>query len=127
MPSRHPRATARARGRYGTAYAIGWDGSGHEDPVVDEPLGDLLALRVEAAVLEVLGELELDVGLAVAVLLDADDRPAAEALDVAEVVDEVLARDDIDLVVDDEDDVGLEGQRRRAAQVVRAHPVSRGE
>ena len=64
---------------------------------------------------------------AVAVLLDGDDGPAAEALDAAEVVDEVLARDDVLLARQDEDEVGLVGEGRGAPQVAGAHPVAGAE
>ena len=57
-----------------------------------------------------------------AVLLDAQHRPLAEALGVAEVVGEVVPGDHVELVAEHEDDVGLVGERRGAAQVVRAHP-----
>jgi len=47
--------------------------------------------------------------------------PAPEALDAAQVVDQVLARDDVLLARQDHHQVGLVGQGRGAAQVAGAH------
>src|SRR4051794_37005143 len=122
MPSRRPAARRRghpdATGRHRTAYALGRDASGDEDALVDEAFLDLAAVGVEAAVREVLAELELDTGPPVAVLLHGEDAPPAEALDVAEVVDEVVTGHDVDLLAEDEDDVRVVGDRGRAPQVL---------
>jgi hypothetical protein len=65
----------------------------------------------------VLLELEVDVVLAAAVLLDRDDDPVAEALRLVRVELDVDLGDDVVLLVEDQDDVGLVVDRRRAAQV----------
>ena len=76
------------------------------------------AVRVEAGELEVLLELEVDVVLATAVLLDRDHDPVAEALRLVRVELDVDLGDDVVLLVEDQDDVRLVVDRRRAAQVV---------
>jgi hypothetical protein len=65
----------------------------------------------------VLLELEVDVVLAAAVLLDRDDDPVAEALRLVRVELDVDLGDDVVLLVEDQDDVGLVVDRRRAAEV----------
>ena len=62
-------------------------------------------------------ELEVDVVLAAAVLLDRDDDPVAEALRLVRVELDVDLGDDVVLLVEDQDDVGLVVDGRRAAQV----------
>src|SRR5664280_1230793 len=91
--------------------------------VVVEALLDQLLLhgptvRVEAGELEVLLELHVDVVLAAPVLLHRDDDPVPEALRLVRVELDVHLGDDLVLLVEDQDDVGLVVDRRRAAQVV---------
>ena len=87
------------------------------EALLDELLLDRSAVRVEAGELEVLLELEVDVVLAAAVLLDRDHDPVAEALRLVRVELDVDLGDDVVLLVEDQDDVGLVVDRRRAAQV----------
>ena len=54
-----------------------------------------------------------------------EHRPVLELLDVAHAVDEVVAGHDVVLVVEQQDGVGLVGQRRRAAHVADPHPLAR--
>ena len=84
---------------------------------LDELLLHGSAVRVEAGELEVLLELEVHVVLATAVLLDRDDHPVAEALRLVRVELDVDLGDDVVLLVQDQDDVGLVVDRRTAAQV----------
>jgi hypothetical protein len=83
----------------------------------DELLLDRPPVRVEAGELEVLLELEVHVVLAAPVLLDRHDDPVAEALRLVRVELDVDLGDDVVLLVEDEDDVGLVVDRRAAAQV----------
>ena len=63
-------------------------------------------------------ELDVEVVRAGSVLLDRDHDPVAEALRLVRVELDVDLRDDVVLLVEDEDDVGLVVDRRRAAEVV---------
>ena len=63
-------------------------------------------------------ELEVDVVLAAAVLLDRDHDPVAEPLRLVRVELDVDLGDDVVLLVEDQDDVGLVVDGRAAAQVV---------
>ena len=87
------------------------------EALLDELLLHRPTVRVEAGELEVLLELEVHVVLATAVLLDRDDDPVAEALRLVRVELDVDLGDDVVLLVEDQDDVGLVVDRRRAAQV----------
>src|SRR2546423_13781319 len=83
-----------------------------EGSVVVEPLLDELLLHgpaagVEAGELEMLLELEVDVVLPAAVLLDRYDCPVAEPLRLVGVELDVHLGDDVVLLVEDQDDVGL--------------------
>src|SRR3989337_162419 len=84
---------------------------------LDEFLLHRSAVRVEAGELEVLLELEVHVVLAATVLLDREDHPVAEALRLVRVELDVDLRDDVVLLVEDEDDVGLVVDRRAARPV----------
>src|SRR4029078_13059346 len=85
--------------------------------LLDQLLLDGSSIGVEAAELEVLLELQVDVVLAAAILLDRDDDPVKEPLGLVRVELDVDLRDDVVLLVEDQDDVGLVVDRRRAAEV----------
>ena len=67
-------------------------------------------------------ELEVDVVLTAAVLLDRDHDPVAEALRLVRVELDVDLGDDVVLLVQDQDDVGLVVDGRAAAEVEVAQP-----
>ncbi len=77
------------------------------EALLDQLLLDRSTARVEAGELEVLLELEVDVVEAAAVLLDRHHDPVAEALRLVRVELDVDLGDDVVLVVQDQDDVGL--------------------
>src|SRR5450631_2589934 len=77
------------------------------DPTVDQLFFDPLPAGVEPEVLKVLSELEVDAVHAVAVLLDAQDQPVVEELGVTRVVHQVMAGDDVELIVEDEHNISL--------------------
>jgi hypothetical protein len=87
------------------------------EALLDEFLLHRPTVRVEAGELEVLLELEIHVVLAATVLLDRRDDPVAETLGLVRVELDVDLGDDVVLLVEDEDDVGLVVDGRRAAQV----------
>jgi hypothetical protein len=57
----------------------------------------------------------------------AEDHPLLECLGAAEVVDQVVAGDDVELVVEDQHGVGLVRQGGGASEVVDSHPLARLE
>jgi hypothetical protein len=77
------------------------------DTLFVKPLIDLASDRVEAAVLESLLELDLDQVPAAPVLLDRADNPIAELLRLVGVEDDVVAIDDLPLVIHDYCNVGF--------------------
>src|SRR5262245_57418830 len=96
-----------------------------EDALVDELLGHPVAVALEPALVEALAELQIDLVDAVAVLLKRDDSPVTEPVGVARVVDQVVASDDVVLLVHDQDCVGLVRQCGRATHVLGAHALPR--
>src|SRR6188472_2503520 len=77
------------------------------EPLLDQLLRGDPTRRIEAAVLEELFVLEVDVVLPAAILLDRGDDPVAIPLRLVRIKLDVDLGDDVVLVVQDQDDVGL--------------------
>jgi hypothetical protein len=89
-------------------------------PVVDGPFGHVGPAGIEPVMQEVLAELEVDHGGPAAVLLHAEGDESFELLGLHGVVAEVVAGNGLVLLVEDDGDVGLVGQRGRPTEVVEA-------
>jgi hypothetical protein len=118
--SRITAATARLAGNVRQPLRSDGARSSRLQPIVDGPFGHVGPAGLEAVVQEVLAELEVDHGGAPAVLLHAEHHELLVSLGLDGVVGEVVAGHGLVLLVEDDGDVGLVGQRARPAQMVEA-------